>query len=103
MGKRKFFKPGIWIAATATSAVLMTGLLVGGGFADQYAAQINSFFNTKEYELVKDPNSKEDTNYYKPKFATTDSEGNIVADKDKQYEYDKEKAREVNNEGAVLL
>ena len=103
MGKRKFFKPGIWIAATATSAVLMTGLLVGGGFADRYAAQINSFFNTKEYELVKDPNSKEDTNYYKPKFATTDSEGNIVADKDKQYEYDKEKAREVNNEGAVLL
>lgn len=103
MGKRKFFKPGIWIAATMTSAVLMTGLLVGGGFADQYAAQINSFFNTKEYELVKDPNSKEDTNYYKPKFATTDSEGNIVADKDKQYEYDKEKAREVNNEGAVLL
>ena len=61
MGKRKFFKPGIWIAATATSAVLMTGLLVGGGFADRYAAQINSFFNTKEYELVKDPNSKEDT------------------------------------------
>lgn len=95
---KKMLKVPLWASLTATFGVLMTAVLIGNYFAEKYPAQINSFFNTKTYEIVKG-DSDADTQYYKPKFQKEDG----TADKEKLYEYDKSVAKSLNNEGSVLL
>ena len=85
---------------TAISVFLTIAVVIGSTVADYYAAQINSYFGCKTYEIVQDPFADmDDSQYYKPMFANEDG----TADKEALYEYDKAVARETNNEGAVLL
>ena len=98
MKGKKILKIPLWASLTATFGVLMTAVLIGNYFAEKYPAQINSFFNTETYEIVKG-DSNADTQYYKPKFMNEDG----TADKEKLYEYDKSVAKALNNEGSVLL
>lgn len=95
---KKILKIPLWASLTATFGVLMTAVLIGNYFAEKYPAQINSFFNTETYEIVKG-DSNADTQYYKPKFMNEDG----TADKEKLYEYDKSIAKALDNEGSVLL
>ena len=85
---------------TVVSVILTIVIVIGSNIADYYAAQINSYFGLKTYEIIQDPFADmEDTQYYKPMFMNADG----TADKEALYEYDKSVARETNNEGAVLL
>lgn len=94
------FKKTLWTVLTAVCAVLLTVFCVGSPIADYYAAAINSYFNCKTFELVEDDFTDfEDKTYYKYKFAKTDG----TADKEALYAYDKQIAKNANNEGSVLL
>ena len=93
-------KTTLWSVLTAVFAVLFIAVCIGSPIADYYAAAINSYFNCKTFELVEDEFAElEDKTYYKHKFANADG----TADKEALYAYDKQVAREVNNEGSVLL
>lgn len=93
-------KKTLWTVLTAVCAVLLTVFCVGSPIADYYAAAINSYFNCKTFELVEDDFTDfEDKTYYKYKFAKTDG----TADKEALYAYDKQIAKNANNEGSVLL
>lgn len=93
-------KTTLWSVLTAVFAVLFIAVCIGSPIADYYAAAINSYFNCKTFELVEDEFADlEDKTYYKHKFANADG----TADKEALYAYDKQVAREVNNEGSVLL
>ena len=97
---KKLFSRLLWSILTAVFVILLIAILIGSHYAQYYAAQINSYFNCKTYELIEDEFAAVgDTQYYKPKF--TDANGE--ADKAALYEYDKQVARKAAGEGAVLL
>lgn len=97
---KKLFSKKLWIVLTSVFAILMVGIMICSPIADYYSSQINSFFGCKTTDYEEDPFADlYDTQYYKPKFANADG----TADKAKQLDYDKQVAREIDNEGSVLL